>query len=424
MINNIIITNIPLNTSRGSVTRTVSAIYDDNGCVSLNIHNTSSIIGNIYLGRVDNIVKNINSAFVSIDKNNTCYYSLTDNKKHYFFNPKNNTAVNQGDSILVQVKKDATKLKPASLSDKIELPGHYVVISLDVKGVVVSKKIKDTDTIIELRHSLQDLLDSQSECEDFCNYGINPGIIVRSNAASLTDIEPAVKEAKDLIQSLSLLIHNAIYQKAPVCLYEALPEYINIINDMPLSELGQVITDDSEIFGQISQRCSYISDNPDSCIRLYSDEMLPLYNLYDVRKEIEKALSRKIWLKSGGYIIIDYTEAMTVINVNSGKYVTKKHDAQAKENAFYLVNSQAATEIARQLRLRNISGMVIVDFINMENPEHIQGILKILKDEFKKDSVTTSVVDITKLGLVEITRKRAGAMLKECLNGEAAGNEL
>ena len=259
MINNIIITNIPLNTSRGSVTRTVSAIYDDNGCVSLNIHNTSSIIGNIYLGRVDNIVKNINSAFVSIDKNNTCYYSLTDNKKHYFFNPKNNTAVNQGDSILVQVKKDATKLKPASLSDKIELPGHYVVISLDVKGVVVSKKIKDTDTIIELRHSLQDLLDSQSECEDFCNYGINPGIIVRSNAASLTDIEPAVKEAKDLIQSLSLLIHNAIYQKAPVCLYEALPEYINIINDMPLSELGQVITDDNEIFGQISQRCSYIN---------------------------------------------------------------------------------------------------------------------------------------------------------------------
>jgi ribonuclease G len=117
---------------------------------------------------------------------------------------------------------------------------------------------------------------------------------------------------------------------------------------------------------------------------------------------------------------MDYTEAMTVIDVNSGKYVTKKNDLQAKENAFYLVNREAAVEIAKQLRLRNISGMIIVDFINMNDDEHVQGIVKTLREEFKKDKVTTAYVDMTKLGLVEITRKREGAMLKEYINSEVS----
>jgi ribonuclease G len=191
-----------------------------------------------------------------------------------------------------------------------------------------------------------------------------------------------------------------------------------MIDDIALSDFDSIITDDESIYSKIEERYGKVFSGFDIKIRLYEDDCLALYNLYDIKKQIARAMARKIWLKSGGYIIIDYTEAMTVIDVNSGKYVTKKHDLQAKEEAFYLVNREAAVEIAKQLRLRNISGMIIVDFINMNDDEHVQGIVKTLREEFKKDKVTTAYVDMTKLGLVEITRKREGAMLKEYINSE------
>ena len=135
MSKKVIITDMPVEYDGKQYFHTVSAVFEDNKCIMLNINNNNSITGNIYLGRVLNIVNNINSAFVSIDKDNTCYYSLTDNRRHYFFNPKNNISVNQGDSILVQVKKDAVKTKPASLSSEIVISGYYVVLSTDVEGV-------------------------------------------------------------------------------------------------------------------------------------------------------------------------------------------------------------------------------------------------------------------------------------------------
>ena len=158
MSKKVIITDMPVEYDGKQYFHTVFAIFEDNKCIMLNINNNNSITGNIYLGRVLNIVNNINSAFVSIDKDNTCYYSLTDNRRHYFFNPKNNNNVNQGDSILVQVKKDAVKTKPASLSSDIVISGYYVVLSTDVEGVLVSKKIHDSEQIIQLRHKLLDLL--------------------------------------------------------------------------------------------------------------------------------------------------------------------------------------------------------------------------------------------------------------------------
>lgn len=424
MKKNIVITKMPVG-SRGDAMRTISAVYQDDECININIHDTESIVGNIYLGRTDNIIKNINSAFVSIEKNNTCYYSLNENKRHYFFNPKNNTALNQGDSILVQVKKAASKSKPATVSSKIELSGYYIVLSLDVDGVLISKKIKDSDIANQLRFSLNSLLEQKSSTDEArTSKNICPGLIIRSNAALLTDITPAVNEAEMLIDMFLTLYKQALYTKAPTCLLQADNGYLNVINDMPLNELGQIITDDPDIFRIISERYADIFPKEKIILRLYEDNLLPLYSLYDIKKQFDTALSRRIWLKCGGYIIIDYTEAMTVIDVNSGRYVTKKHDAMAKENAFYLVNAQAAKEIASQLRLRNISGIVIVDFINMEDSQNMTKILNILKEEFKKDPVTTNVVDTTRLGLVEITRKRTGAMLKEIINGRAADEEL
>lgn len=513
----VVITDTPGSRGAESTSHTVMAVYEDGLCESLNICGQhKSILGNIYLGRIDNIVKNINSAFVSIDKDSKPYstkegigyYSLAANTRHYFFNPKNNDRPNQGDAVLVQVAKDAAKNKPATLTSKIELAGLYLVLSLDVQGVHVSKKIKgilgnadksdissisDNETSdirnsndsssdlqkisklenenrqFEIFENSHDILELKSYLESMlAEYkdsvasspvqDIIPGFIIRSNVVNLSSADAAIDEAGKLLTAFTDIIKKALYSKAPCMLHEAEPDYIRLIDDIALDEIDKIITDDEGVYenlcaqylctqysgGQYSSDTSKVPDSkaskvhdrkiPENVemskknnatdnisnatgirIELYKDDLLSLYNLYDVRKQIEDALSRKVWLKCGGYIVIDVTEAMTVIDVNSGKYVTKKHDAQAMQNAFFTVNSQAAVEITRQLRLRNISGMVMVDFINMDDEENVDAILKLLRQEFKKDKVTTTVVDITRLGIVEITRKRTGMPLAESI---------
>ena len=415
MSKKVIITDMPVEYDGKQYFHTVSAVFEDNKCIMLNINNNNSITGNIYLGRVLNIVNNINSAFVSIDKDNTCYYSLTDNRRHYFFNPKNNNNVNQGDSILVQVKKDAVKTKPASLSSDIVISGYYVVLSTDVEGVLVSKKIHDSEQIIQLRHKLLDLLkekyDDNPDIPD--KHNISPGFIIRTNACNLSSVEDGVIEAEQLLNSFITILRKAIYSKAPLLLKEEKPAYLDLINKIQQEELDEVVTDNKYIYTVINSSNHELFSSKK--LRLYSDNMLALYKQYDISKEINNALSRKVWLKCGGYIIIEPTEAMTVIDVNSGKYVSRKKGTDANEETYFTVNIQAAVEIARQLRIRNVSGIIMVDFINMNNQTHVDELISILKKELKTDPVTASVIDITKLGLVEITRKRTGSPLKDSI---------
>lgn len=150
-------------------------------------------------------------------------------------------------------------------------------------------------------------------------------------------------------------------------------------------------------------------------VRLYKDEMLELYKLYDIKKQLEQASAQKVWLKCGGYIIIEQTEALTSIDVNSGKCISKKSGEAAKEDTVYKVNSEAADEIARQIKLRNLSGIIIIDFINMKSEDNTQKLMSGLRHLFKNDKVTTTLIDITKLGLVEVTRKREGVTLLQAL---------
>ena len=194
---------------------------------------------------------------------------------------------------------------------------------------------------------------------------------------------------------------------------EEKPAYLDLINGIPQEELDEVITDSENIYTIINNSNHELLRSKK--LRLYNDNMLALYKQYDISKEINNALSRKVWLKCGGYIIIEPTEAMTVIDVNSGKYVTRKKGTDASEDTYFTVNIQAAVEIARQLRIRNVSGIIMIDFINMNNQKHVEQLINILKAELKKDPVTASVIDITKLGLVEVTRKRTGFPLKDSI---------
>lgn len=370
-------------------------------------HDSECMVGNIYIGRVENVVKNINAAFIEIQKGVKCYYSLNDNKSHIFLNPKNNQAVNIGDKLLIQINREAIKTKPATATCKLEIPGKYVVISLDVKGVSVSSKIKKEPDVKAMKEQLQKLL--SAEAFPF-------GMIIRTNAVSANPesvIMEVLSLGRQFLKMLEIAQYGSFYQK----MYSAVPTYCTYINDIKTENIEKIITDDSEIYHTIIEK---IPDLDQTKLQLYKDSMLQLNKLYSVDTILKRSTDKKVWLKSGGYLIIEQTEAMVVVDVNSGKQASSKSKAKANQEAyieesFYKTNCEAALELAKQLRLRNLSGIIIVDFINMKEDTHKQELLRYLKQMLREDPITTTVIDITKLGLVEITRKKSGKCLTEAL---------
>jgi ribonuclease G len=224
--------------------------------------------------------------------------------------------------------------------------------------------------------------------------------------------DEVLSEAQRLSEEFLSIRKSAQFCRAPQLIYQEPPEYISRILSFQNDYIDEIITDDKEIYDNINK---YIPAEDLKKVRLYEDDMFALYKLYDIEKQLRDALSKKIWLKCGGYIVIEQTEALTSIDVNSGKCVSKKSGAEAKENTVYRVNCEAAQEIARQLRIRNLSGIIIIDFINMDSEEHNASLLSQIRELFREDRITTSLIDITKLGLAEVTRKRTGETLAESM---------
>lgn len=387
--------------------RLMSATFSDGICTDIDFPASDSLTGNVYIGRVENVVKNINCAFVEVSKGVKCYYPLDEKKRNLFLNRKNNTSVNQGDFLLVQVSKEAVKTKPATVSEKIELSGKYVVLSSDVRYISISSKTKKDDNCINIKKELKEEL-SFNVCEDGSDIGAY-GLILRSSCVNAT-IEECRAEAHHLIEAFRRIVNKARYGKPLTLLYKSVLPVIKKVNDIPDGQLDEIITDIPEIYDSFMD---YLSDNDKKKLRFYEDAYLPLYKLYELEKNVRQALNKKIWLKCGGYLVIEQTEALSVIDVNSGKCVSKKKGADALENTFYKVNTEAAVEIARQLRLRNLSGIIVIDFINMSQSKHNEELISLLKKELAKDCSKASFADITKLGLVELTRERNGKSLKE-----------
>jgi ribonuclease G len=212
------------------------------------------------------------------------------------------------------------------------------------------------------------------------------------------------------VEQYTRIIRQAQFGTAFQLVNRSVPAYMGELKSIRMSELAEIITDDTEIYQHIKEESL---DQECEGLRLYEDKLLPLYKLYSLETELERALSRKVWLKSGGYLVIEQTEALTVIDVNTGKFTTKKQGSEAKEAGFVKTNKEAAEEIARQLKLRNLSGIIIIDFINMTQADNNSELMMYLRSLIKNDQITTTVVDITKLGLVEITRKKSGKSLSE-----------
>lgn len=373
---------------------TVAALSEEERIVEIRLESDQekSILGNIYTGQVENIASNIQAAFVQIEPGKRCYYSLAEAQRAVFSaGRKGNGPLRPGDELLVQVSRDAMKGKLPALTSNLNFTGRYLVLTTGDKKFGLSSKLA-----LEDRHRLSGWLKEEAERPDK-----EFGIIVRTNAADASK-EEILKE----LEWLKGRYHKAVVQgRNRTCfslVLETEPFYVAAVRDAYGRDLDEIITDVTEIREMILGYLEEISPELKEKLRFYQDQLLPLYKLYRVETALDAIQKEKVWLNSGGFLVIQQTEAFVSIDVNSGKYTGKKK----MEETFRKINLEAAAEIGRQLRLRNLSGIILIDFINMENPDHRDELFHVLQKLLRKDPVKSRAIDITPLHILEMTRKK------------------
>lgn len=387
----------------------ISAVLESDRLVQMGIEIDRSIIdkkekleqtaklGDIFIGKIKNIVPNIQAAFVEIGKKQTGYLSLEKLKQPIFLNQKKNQEVHQGDEVLVQVSKEAVKTKPANLTVNLNFTGRYAVLTYGKTGIGISSKIKNEAQ----RKRFYKLLEPYKN-EEY-------GFILRTNAVNALDSE-IIAELDKLRKEYKKVRQKAKYSACFSCVLEAPEHFITDIRDSRKNQSFEIITDDRQIYERVMDYLESFQPEDKEKLRFYEDSMICLWNLYGLEAKLEKALRQKVWLSSGAYLIIEPTEALTVIDVNSGKAVGKKKDTEA---AYYKVNLEAAEEIAVQIRLRNLSGIILVDFIDMKEEKNTKALISFFTEKLAKDPIKTNFIDITALHLAEITRKKVRKPLYE-----------
>lgn len=373
---------------------TVAALSEEERIVEIRLESDQekSILGNIYTGQVENIASNIQAAFVQIEPGKRCYYSLAEEQRAVFSaGRKGNGPLRPGDELLVQVSRDAMKGKLPALTSNLNFTGRYLVLTTGDKKFGLSSKLA-----LEDRHRLSGWLKEEAERPDK-----EFGIIVRTNAADASK-EEILKE----LEWLKGRYHKAVVQgRNRTCfslVLETEPFYVAAVRDAYGRDLDEIITDVPEIREMILGYLEEISPELKEKLRFYQDKLLPLYKLYRVETALDAIQKEKVWLNSGGFLVIQQTEAFVSIDVNSGKYTGKKK----MEETFRKINLEAAAEIGRQLRLRNLSGIILIDFINMENPDHRDELFHVLQKLLRKDPIKSRAIDITPLHILEMTRKK------------------
>lgn len=373
---------------------TVAALIEEERIMEIRLESDQekSILGNIYTGQVENIASNIQAAFVQIEPGKRCYYSLAEAQRAVFSaGRKGNGPLRPGDELLVQVSRDAMKGKLPALTSNLNFTGRYLVLTTGDKKFGLSSKLA-----LEDRHRLSGWLKEEAERPDK-----EFGIIVRTNAADASK-EEILKE----LEWLKGRYHKAVVQgRNRTCfslVLETEPFYVAAVRDAYGRDLDEIITDVPEIREMILGYLEEISPELKEKLRFYQDKLLPLYKLYRVETALDAIQKEKVWLNSGGFLVIQQTEAFVSIDVNSGKYTGKKK----MEETFRKINLEAAAEISRQLRLRNLSGIILIDFINMENPDHREELFHVLQKLLRKDPIKSRAIDITPLHILEMTRKK------------------
>ena len=394
------------------------AVVEDGTPVELYVEQEGSerLVGNIYLGKVQNVLPGMQAAFVDIglEKNAFLYagdvFSPGDAYDELESIPetkKIGDMLKPGQSVLVQVAKDPIGTKGARVTTHLTLAGRSLVLMPTVDYVGVSRRIEKEEERNRLRKIIKELKPK------------DVGIIVRTASAGRTK-EAFQEEIESLQKLYSEIQAKAKKVKAPKLLHEEQSLLFRTVRDLLMKDVDRVFVNDIPTFEKIKEIADVMAPKLKPRI-LYKDSEA-LFDRYDTESKIDKALSRKVWLKSGGYLIIDRAEALTVIDVNTGKFVGKDN----LEKTITATNCEAAEEIALQLRLRDIGGIVIIDFIDMETEAHRQLVLQTLKNAMHDDHTRSHVFGFTHLGLVELTRKKTGRSIGDtlkvtcpCCEGEA-----
>lgn len=356
-------------------------------------------IGDIFVAKVKNVAGQIHAAFIDYAPNKKGYLPINTEYVPMITNRQYDGRILAGDEILVQLEKEAVRTKEPVFTTNLSLAGKYSVISYGNTYKGVSRKCSKSE-----REQLRAIIPQE----------IDYGVVIRTNAASLLSptetLQPVIDEIQYLNRKMSVLLHDGIHRTCYSRLWNAAPSYLTRMRDDRIA-YQQIITDDPQIYEEIKDFVALYMPERLADLSLYQDNVYPLQKLYRVETQIDELLAKKVWLKSGAYLVIEKTEAMYVIDVNSGKNISKKENAEY----IYQINMEAASEIMRQIRLRNLTGIIMIDFINMEDSAKDHALLQQLRVLAKKDSILTTIVDITALGIVEITRKKTTKSLAEQL---------
>lgn len=393
------------------------AVLEEDDLVELYIEREDNkrILGNVYKGKVVNVLPGMQAAFVDIglEKNAFLYVKDAIPKEILEDNDINikdlhiNSLVKTGQEIIVQVTKEAYGNKGARITTHITLPGRYLVLMPYTNHIGISRRIINENERDRLREIIGEIRENEM------------GIILRTASEG--------KSKDDFLQDLNFLksVNKKLdiernLGKAPRIVFKDLDLIQRTIRDLFTKNTNKIIINSTEKYKEISEFVNLISSSLVDRIEIFNEE--DIFEHFGIDNMIKKALDKRVWLKSGGYIIIDETEALTSIDVNTGKYV----GSVDLEHTVVKTNLEAAKEIAKQLRLRNIGGIIIIDFIDMNKEEDIKLVLQTLEKELEKDRIRTTVLGITKLGLVEMTRKKnrkrlSSQILHKCPNCNGSG---
>ena len=359
------------------------------------------LVGNVYLGQVVRVLPGMQACFVDIGLDRSAFLHTKDFPSSQETHERSiQQLVTEGQSLLVQVIKDPVGSKGARLTAEVSLPARHLVLMPFATHVGISQRIDDEATREHLKTIAVEALRAQNlEC----------GVIIRTAGDGQTtdDLEEDLVYLKRVWDNILKEQQTA---KAPALLFEELPLTHRMIRDQIRRETDRVFIDSLETYTKLSQFASKFMPELSHLIQHYQGDR-PIFDLYQIEDEIEKALSRQVELKSGAYLVVDQTEAMTTIDVNTGRFV----GAHTLEQTVFRTNLEAAVAIGRQLRLRNLGGMVVIDFIDMDDDEHRRQVLRTLERSLDEDPVKTRVVGFNDLGLVVLTRKRSRESLSDLL---------
>lgn len=373
--------------------------YDDDESIKANE-------GNIYCGIVRDLLPGMQSAFVDIGEDKNAFIHIKDvipkvsnvtgNKDENLEKYKIKDYLKVNMPVLVQVKKSEENLKGARVSTHISITGRLSVLMINVDFITVSQKIENKEERARLKKLASEIL---SELNENSKYGL----ILRTSAEGKekAEIEKDVADLIEIWKKIKAAYDEDLKDKRPQLIFQNYDVISKFLVSVLETDVDRVIVNSKNTYETVLE---YLKKIGKENVEAVLNENEDLTQMHDIAGQIEEMKERKIWLKCGGFITIDKTEALTAIDINSGKFTGKKNSS--KENTIYKVNQEATVEIAKQLRLRNISGIIVIDYIDMEEEQDRKNIMNLLEKELKKDRSKTQVMGFTKLDLLEMTRKK------------------